>query len=87
MQEQWRQAGIAVQVNVGNSGDIPLGHRDGSLQLGLAARNYATVPDPTGTLMQDFGAAGGDWGAMGWRSDALAAALAELSRGASTPHW
>jgi len=85
LQEQWRQAGIAVQVNIGNSGDIPLGHRDGSLQLGLAARNYATVPDPTGTLMQDFGAAGGDWGAMGWTSDPLVEALAELTHGASSP--
>lgn len=84
LQEQWRQAGIAVQVGIGNSGDIPLGHRDGSLQLGLAARNYATVPDPTGTLMQDFGTSGGDWGAMGWRSDAVARALAELSRGTSS---
>ncbi|MDP9991874.1 peptide/nickel transport system substrate-binding protein [Variovorax boronicumulans] len=84
LQEQWRQAGIAVQVSIGNSGDIPLGHRDGSLQLGLAARNYATVPDPTGTLMQDFGASGGDWGAMGWRSDAVVRALSELSRGTSS---
>uniref|UniRef100_C5CWF5 Extracellular solute-binding protein family 5 n=1 Tax=Variovorax paradoxus (strain S110) TaxID=543728 RepID=C5CWF5_VARPS len=84
LQEQWRQAGIAVQVGVGNSGDIPLGHRDGSLQLGLAARNYATVPDPTGTLMQDFGASGGDWGAMGWTSDALVKALSELSLGPSS---
>lgn len=81
LQEQWRQAGIAVRVDVGNSGDIPLGHRDGSLQLGLAARNYATVPDPTGTLIQDFGPAGGDWGAMGWKNDTLLQALAELSRG------
>lgn len=81
LQEQWRQAGIAVQVGVGNSGEIPVGHRDGSLQLGLAARNYATVPDPTGTLAQDFAPQGGDWGAMGWKSDALTAALAELSRG------
>jgi peptide/nickel transport system substrate-binding protein len=81
LQAQWRQAGIAVQVSVGNSGDIPLGHRDGSLQLGLAARNYATVPDPTGTLAQDFGPAGGDWGAMGWKNETLVAALAELSRG------
>lgn len=85
LQEQWRQAGIAVQVSVGNSGDIPLGHRDGSLQLGLAARNYATVPDPTGTLIQDFGAAGGDWGAMGWTNETLVKALAELSRGTPLP--
>ena len=35
---------LAVQVHIGNSGDIPLGHRDGSLQLALAARNYATAP-------------------------------------------
>ena len=84
LQEQWRQAGIAVQVNVGNSGDIPLGHRDGSLQLALGARNYATVPDPTGTLLQDFGPQGGDWGAMGWQNQALLKALAELSRGGAT---
>jgi peptide/nickel transport system substrate-binding protein len=81
LQEQWRQAGMAVRVQVGNSGDIPLGHRDGSLELALAARNYATVPDPAGTLAQDFSATGGDWGAMGWRSQALEAALASLLRG------
>ena len=83
LQAQWRQAGIAVQVSVGNSGDIPLGHRDGSLQLALAARNYATLPDPTTTLLQDFGPDGGDWGAMGWKNDTMQAALGELTR--STP--
>ncbi len=85
LQAQWRQVGIAVQVNVGNSGDIPLAHRNGTLQLGLAARNYATVPDPTGTLLQDFGPEGGDWGAMGWKSDSVLAALAELSRNTPPP--
>ena len=85
LQAQWRQAGIAVRVNIGNSGDIPLGHRDGSLQLGLAARNYANVPDPTGTLAQDFSPTGGDWGAMGWHDEALVATLAELSRTTPTP--
>ena len=81
LQEQWRLAGIAVKVSIGNSGDVPLGHRDGSLQLALAARNYANVPDPTGTLAQDFSAQGGDWGAMGWRSDAVVQSLQELARG------
>ena len=81
LQEQWRQAGIAVEVQIGNSGDVPRGHRDGSLQLALAARNYASVPDPTGTLLQDFGAPGGDWGAMGWSDPAVVQSLAELSRG------
>lgn len=83
LQEQWRLAGIAVQVLIGNSGDIPLGHRDGTLQLAMAARNYANVPDPAGTLAGDFSAKGGDWGAMGWHSEAVVQALAELMR--STP--
>lgn len=85
LQEQWRQAGIAVQVNIGNSGDIPLGHRNGTLELALAARNYGTVPDPAGTLAQDFGPAGGDWGAMGWRSQRVEAALAHLQHGGQAP--
>ena len=85
LQEQFRQAGIAVRVSIGNSGDVPLGHRDGSLQLALAARNYASVPDPTGTLLQDFGPRGGDWGAMGWSSDRVVQALAELSQGRAGP--
>lgn len=85
LQEQFRQAGIAVQVAIGNSGDVPLGHRDGSLELALMARNYATVPDPTGTLLQDFGPKGGDWGAMGWSSPSLQQALAELARGTASP--
>lgn len=84
LQAQWRQAGIAVRVAVGNSGDVPLGHRDGSLELALAARNYASVPDPTGALLQDFGPQGGDWGAMGWSHPALNAALAALARGGGT---
>ena len=85
LQAQWREAGIAVQVDIGNSGDVPRGHRDGSLQLALAARNYANVPDPTGTLAQDFGAKGGDWGAMGWKDDGLVQALAELQRTTPSP--
>ncbi|HET6828975.1 MAG TPA: ABC transporter substrate-binding protein [Ramlibacter sp.] len=85
LQEQWRQAGLPVAVHIGNSGDVPLGHRDGSLQLALAARNYANVPDATGTLLQDFGPQGGDWGAMGWSDPAVSAALQTLARGQLTP--
>ena len=85
LQAQWRELGIEVNVAVGNSGDIPLGHRDGTLQLGLAARNYAAVPDPTGTLLQDFGPNGGDWGATGWRDDGVVASLDALARGGLSP--
>jgi len=81
IQEQWRQVGIAVRVAIGNSGDIPLGHRDGSLEIGLMSRNYGVVPDAYGTVAQDFagnGGEGGDWGAMHWSSPDVAQALAAL---------
>lgn len=80
VQEQLRQLGIRVTVSLGNSSDIPAGHRDGSLELALGARNFAVAPDPLLTLMQDFGPSGGDWGAMGWHDPALDAALDALQR-------
>jgi peptide/nickel transport system substrate-binding protein len=81
LQEQLRQCGVACRVLIGNSGDIPLRHRDGSLELGLAARHYALTPDPLGTLVQDFSPEGGDWGAMNWSSPVLQQALQSLARG------
>ncbi len=83
IQAQLKEIGIAVEVAIGNSGDIPLGHRDGTLDLGLAARNFSLVPDPIGTLLQDYGPEGGDWGAMGWTgpgSADLATTIGTLSR-------
>ena len=80
VQEQLRQTGVEAKVTIGNSGDIPLRHRDGSLELALAARQYGLVPDPLGTLLQDFGPKGGDWGAMNWRSPLLQQAMKELLR-------
>lgn len=81
LQEQWRQLGVPVRVAIGNSGDIPLGHRDGSLQIALMARNYASTPDLTASLWQDFRPGGHDWGAMGWRSPDVSQALAALNSG------
>lgn len=78
LQEQFRAAGIDLQVSVGNSSEIPSGHRDGSLELALFARNLSLVPDPLGTLRQDFASAGGDYGAMGWSSTELTDALNRL---------
>ncbi|WP_202684559.1 ABC transporter substrate-binding protein [Skermanella mucosa] len=71
IQAQLRQVGIEVKVSVGNSSEIVSRHRDGSLEMGLASRNFSLVPDPLGTLMQDYGPKGGDWGAMGWSSAEL----------------
>lgn len=82
IQEQLRQVGIALKVVIGNSSDIPAGHRDGTLELALAARNFALIPDPIGTVFQDYGRQdkrrGGDWGAMNWASDELDRAIDEL---------
>ncbi|KAF1042745.1 MAG: Glutathione-binding protein GsiB [Herbaspirillum frisingense] len=83
LQEEMRQIGIAVRVVIGNSGDIPAGHRSGALQMGLAARNFGNLPDPVATLLQDFGPDGGDWGAMGWRNAETPALLARLAAGES----
>lgn len=80
IQAQLREVGIEVKVAVGNSSEIPAGHQDGTLELALLARNFSLVPDPIGTMIQDFGEKGGDWGAMNWRHAEMPILLAELSR-------
>jgi peptide/nickel transport system substrate-binding protein len=90
LQDQWRAVGIDLTVAVGNFSEIPAGHQDGSLQMGLYARNYGLTPDPIGTLLQDFADRGGDWGAMNWdRADvtaALRAIAAEADPDERAPH-
>ncbi|WP_043338045.1 ABC transporter substrate-binding protein [Belnapia moabensis] len=85
LQAQFRELGIDMAVGIGNSSDIPRGHRDGSLEMALMARNYALVPDPLGTLLQDFRPGGGDWGAMGWSDPALEATLRALAAAEGDP--
>lgn len=80
MQDQFRTVGIDLTVAIGNSSEIPAGHQDGTLELGLLARNFSLIPDPLGTLVQDFSPGGGDWGAMNWSHDDLAALLDALLR-------
>lgn len=82
LQDQWRAIGIELDVNVSNYSIIPEGHKDGSLEVALYARNYALTPDPIGTVLQDFGAGGGDWGAMGWQNDAVEQALNTIAASA-----
>lgn len=82
IQDQLRGIGLDVQVAIVNSSEIPAGHKDGTLQMALVARNFALVPDPLGTLTEDYGPQGGDWGAMGWSDDRLAAVIARLGRDA-----
>lgn len=79
IQAQLKEVGIDMAVAIANSSEIPAGHKDGTLELALVARNYSLVPDPVGTLLEDFGPTGGDWGAMGWASASLRDAIAALS--------
>ncbi len=82
VQDALRELGVAVDVQVGNSSEIPAGHQDGTLELALYARNFALVPDPLVTLLGDFGPAGADWGATGWSDPELTGTLADLADGA-----
>ena len=79
IQAQFKEVGIDMAVAIANSSEIPSGHKDGTLELALVARNYSLVPDPVGTLLQDFGPTGGDWGAMNWTSAVLRDSVDALS--------
>ncbi len=78
LQAQLREIGVEIEVVVGNASDIPLMHRDGTLQLGLMSRNYALVPDPLGAVMADFAPEGSDWGAMNWSNAELTASVTRM---------
>ncbi|MCC2660021.1 MAG: transporter substrate-binding protein [Arthrobacter sp.] len=81
IQAKLKELGITLNVKVGNSSEIPAGHQDGSLELGLYARNYALVPDALVTLAGDFGADGADYGAMGWNDPTLTSTLNTMASG------
>jgi peptide/nickel transport system substrate-binding protein len=78
MQDQLREVGIDLDIAVGNSSEIPAGVKDGTLQIGLMSRNCSLVPDPLGTLIEDFSTANSDWGAMNWTNAELVALLQRL---------
>lgn len=78
LQNQWKQLGADVHVAIGNFSEIPAGHNNGTLEMALYARNYGTLPDPLGVLLQDFAPTGSDWGVMNWHDDALSQALTAL---------
>lgn len=78
IQDQLRAIGISVRVTIANSSEIPARHKDNSLQLGLYARNYSLVPNPLGSLVEDFAEQGADWGAMNWFNSSLHQAIGHL---------
>ena len=80
LQSQWGEIGVELEVSVSSYSEIPKGHKDGSLEVALFARNYGLTPDPIGTTLADFGKGGGDWGAMGWDNAKVAEALDKISQ-------
>lgn len=80
IEQMLRAVGVAVTIDSANSSEIPARHAAGTLELGLLARNFALVPDPIGTVLQDY-APTGDWGAMGWDNPAFVALVGRIARG------
>lgn len=84
LEQQLKAVGIEVMINSTSFSEIPSGHQDGSLELALFARNFALVPDPIGTVLEDY-APGGDWGAMGWQNDDFIELVRQMAAGERGP--
>ncbi|MGK7651856.1 ABC transporter substrate-binding protein [Roseovarius sp. B08] len=80
LEQQFRAIGVELSINTTNSSEISSGHADGSLDLGLIARNFGLIPNPVGTVLSDY-APTGDWGAMGWQNDEIAELARSVGRG------
>ena len=67
-----------MDISIGSYTEVPGGHQDGTLDVALMSRNYATVQSPLNNIASDFGRGGADWGAMNWENEAVAQALDAL---------
>ncbi len=67
IQAQLNQVGIMVDVQIVNSGQIPLRHKQGTLQMALIQRNLGNSVDPFANILQDYSNKfDNSWGAMGF---------------------
>lgn len=80
LEQQFRAIGVELTINSTNSSAIPAGHQDGSLELGLLARNFALIPNPIGTVLADY-VGNGDWGAMNWEDADFNQQVRAIARG------
>ncbi|WP_299445060.1 ABC transporter substrate-binding protein [uncultured Phycicoccus sp.] len=74
--------GVAVDVEVANSSEIPAAQADDSLELALIAKHFALVSDPLIDVAAVFDPDGADWGVMNWRDPAVETAVEALLAGA-----
>jgi|TARA_R110002050_G_scaffold56_8_gene429 peptide/nickel transport system substrate-binding protein len=80
IQSQLKEVGIDVKVLIDSYTEIIRKHRDGTLDLALMSRNLALIPNPLGTLLQDYGRNGSDWGAMNWTNENMFKYLTQLRK-------
>lgn len=78
IQAQLKKIGIDLKLLIGNYTEIIRKHKDNTLHLGLISRNFALVPNPLGTLIQDYDKDGANWGAMNWNNEIMFSYLDEL---------
>lgn len=78
IQAQLKKIGIDLKLLIGNYTEIIRKHKDNTLHLGLISRNFALVPNPLGTLIQDYDKGGANWGAMNWNNEIMFSYLDEL---------
>ena len=80
IQSQLKEVGIDLKVLIGSYTEIIRKHQDNSLHLGLITRNFSLVPNPLGTLLQDYSKGGANWGAMNWTNKTMFKYLDELKK-------
>jgi len=73
IQQEMKEQGITVNIEIAKSGMILTKHEKGTLETGIVARNFGFVADPIGTVASDFGplTARGGYGAMSWESESF----------------
>ncbi|MGF1909203.1 ABC transporter substrate-binding protein [Vibrio kasasachensis] len=80
IQAQLKEVGIEVDISIDNSSAIPAKHQDGTIELGLVARNFGATVDPLALLLKDFAEhKGSDWGPTNWSSAEFSQLLNRLS--------
>ncbi|MCO4784553.1 ABC transporter substrate-binding protein [Marinomonas atlantica] len=79
IQDQWKQLGIKLNIEIKHYSAIPIAHSNGSLETALISRNYGIIADPLTVLLDDFSTLqGSDWGSMNWANTNVQTLLKSL---------
>lgn len=81
MTPQLRGVGVEINIRLGNMAQTPAGHNDDTLELALVNRSFMLIPDPVGSLLEDYAEGGGEFGAMNWPRPDVESALRALAAG------